>query len=199
VGRELQRAYGQPPQIVITTPLLEGTDGVRKMSKSLGNYIALEDQPGDMFGKIMSISDQLMLRYYELLTAEDLQSVKAMPPMEAKLNLAHSIVGRYHGVNAARDARMEFRQRFSQREFPVESAERKAMPAGPAPLVAVLANAGLAPSKTEARRLIAQGGVEIDGEKVTDGDHVMAGEPGRDYRLKVGKKRFAVIRFEGKA
>jgi len=198
VGRELQRVYGQPPQIVITTPLLEGTDGVRKMSKSLGNYIALEDPPGDMFGKVMSVSDQLMLRYYELLTTEDLDAVKAMHPMEAKLALAQEIVTRYHGAPAGEQARAEFKQRFSERDFPAESAERKALPAGPMPLVAVLAKAGLAPSKTEARRLIAQGGVEVDGEKVTDGDHVMAGEPGRDYRLKVGKKRFAVIRFEGK-
>jgi tyrosyl-tRNA synthetase len=199
VGRELQRAYGQPPQIVITTPLLEGTDGVRKMSKSVGNYIALEDPPGEMFGKIMSISDQLMLRYYELLTTEDLNAVRAMHPMEAKLGLASSIVIRYHGDTAAADARAEFRKKFHDREFPTESAERKVLPAGSTPLVAVLAKAGLAPSKTEARRLIAQGGVEVDGEKVTDGDHVVVGEPGRDYRLKVGKKRFAVIRFEAKS
>ena len=198
VGRDLQRAYGQAPQVVLTTPLLEGTDGVRKMSKSLGNYIALEDPPGEMFGKLMSISDHLMLRYYELLTTADLGQVKAMHPMEAKLALAQDIVARYHGANAGAQARAEFKQRFSERDFPAESAERKTLPAGPTPLVGVLVKAGLAPSKTEARRLIAQGGVEIDGEKVTDGDHVMAGEPGRDYRLKVGKKRFAVIRFEGK-
>jgi tyrosyl-tRNA synthetase len=198
VGRELQRAYGQSPQIVLTMPLLEGTDGVRKMSKSLGNYIALEDPPGEMFGKIMSISDQLMLRYYELLTTEDLPSVKAMHPMEAKLALAQEIVTRYHGASAGDQARTEFKQRFSEREFPVELAELKVLPAGSTPLVAVLAKAGLAPSKTEARRLIAQGGVEVDGEKVTDGDHIVSGESGRDYRLKVGKKRFAVVRFEAK-
>jgi tyrosyl-tRNA synthetase len=198
VGRELQRAYGQPPQVVLTMPLLEGTDGVRKMSKSLGNYIALEDTPGEMFGKIMSISDQLMLRYYELLTTADLQAVKAKHPMDAKLALAQEIVTRYHGASAGDQARSEFKQRFSEREFPVESAERKVLPAGTTPLVSVLAKAGLAPSKTEARRLIAQGGVEVDGEKVTDGDHIVSGEPGRDYRLKVGKKRFAVVRFEAK-
>ena len=199
VGRELQRAYGQSPQVVLTMPLLEGTDGVRKMSKSLGNYIAVEDPPGEMFGKIMSISDQLMLRYYELLTTADLNAVKAMHPMDAKLALAQEIVTRYHGASAGDQARAEFKQRFSEREFPAKTAERKALPAGPTPLVAVLAKAGLAPSKTEARRLIAQGGVEVDGEKVTDGDHIVSGEPGRDYRLKVGKKRFAVIRFERKA
>jgi tyrosyl-tRNA synthetase len=198
VGRELQRAYGQAPQVVITMPLLEGTDGTRKMSKSLGNYIALEDAPGEMFGKIMSISDQLMLRYYELLTTADLPSVKAMHPMDAKLALAQELVTRYHGASAGEQARAEFKQRFSEREFPIESAERKVLSAGSTPLVAVLAKAGLAPSKTEARRLIAQGGVEVDGEKVTDGDHIMSGEPGRDYRLKVGKKRFAVVRFEAK-
>ena len=198
VGRELQRAYGQSPQVVLTMPLLEGTDGVRKMSKSLGNYIALEDPPGEMFGKLMSISDTLMWRYYELLTTEDLHSVKAMHPMEAKLNLASTIVARYHSPSAAADARAEFRQKFSEREFPVESAERTVLSAEPMPLVAVITKAGLAPSKTEARRLIAQGGVELDGEKVTDGDRILPAEPGREYRLKVGKKRFAVIRFEAK-
>ncbi len=198
VGRELQRAYGQSPQVVLTMPLLEGTDGVRKMSKSLGNYIAVEDPPGEMFGKIMSISDQLMLRYYELLTTQDLSTVKTMHPMDAKLALAQEIVTRYHGASAGDQARAEFKQRFSEREFPVESAERKVLPAGSTPLVVVLAKAGLAPSKTEARRLIAQGGVEVDGEKVTDGDHIVSGEPGRDYQLKVGKKRFAVVRFEAK-
>ncbi len=198
VGRELQRAYGQSPQVVLTMPLLEGTDGVRKMSKSLGNYIALEDPPEEMFGKLMSISDTLMWRYYDLLTAEDLNSVKAMHPMEAKLNLASTIVARYHGPSAAADARAEFRRKFSEREFPVESAERTVLSAEPMPLVAVITKAGLAPSRAEARRLIAQGGVELDGEKVTDGDRLLPGEPGREYRLKVGKKRFAVIRFEAK-
>ena len=198
VGRELQRAYGQSPQVVLTMPLLEGTDGVRKMSKSLGNYIALEDPPEEMFGKLMSISDTLMWRYYELLTTEDVNSVKAMHPMEAKLNLASTIVARYHSPSAAADARAEFRQKFSEREFPVESAERTVLSAEPMALVAVITKAGLAPSKTEARRLIAQGGVELDGEKVTDGDRILPAEPGREYRLKVGKKRFAVIRFEAK-
>ncbi len=196
VGRELQRAYGQAPQVVLTTPLLEGTDGVRKMSKSLGNYIALEDTPGDMFGKVMSVSDALMLRYYELLTTNDLKAVKATHPMEAKLALAREIVTRYHGAKAGEEAQAGFQQRFREREFPADTAEKKVLPPGPVPLAALLATAGLAPSKTEARRLIAQGGVEIDGEKMTDGDHIVQGEAGRDYRLKVGKKRFAVIRFE---
>ncbi|MGH7227752.1 MAG: tyrosine--tRNA ligase, partial [Nitrospiraceae bacterium] len=112
VGRDLQRDYGQEPQVVLTTPLLEGTDGVRKMSKSLGNYIALQDTPADMFGKLMSISDQLMLRYYELLTTEDLALLKTTHPMEAKLSLAEQIVARYHGQRAAGQAKADFQQKF---------------------------------------------------------------------------------------
>ena len=162
------------------------------------SYIALEDPPGEMFGKLMSISDTLMWRYYELLTAEDVSAVKATHPMEAKLSLASTIVARYHGEPRAAAARAQFRLKFSEREFPVESAERTVLSAEPMPLVAVITKAGLAPSKTEARRLIAQGGVELDGEKVTDGDRILPAEPGREYRLKVGKKRFAVIRFEAK-
>src|SRR5256712_7841425 len=138
VGRELQRAYGQSPQVVLTTPLLEGTDGVRKMSKSQGNYIALEDPPDEMFGKLMSISDTLMWRYYELLTTEDVNAIKATHPMEAKSNLAYTIVARYHGQSAAADARAGVPAKFNERGFPVESAERKVLPAGPTPLGAVI-------------------------------------------------------------
>jgi tyrosyl-tRNA synthetase len=198
VGRDLQRAYGQPAQVVITTPLLEGTDGVRKMSKSLGNYIALEDPPDEMFGKIMSLSDTLMWRYYELLTTADLSVVRKTHPMEAKLELAQEIVARYHGPASGAQARAEFQQRFHLREFPAESAEQKVLPAEPISLVMMIVKAGLAPSKTEARRLFAQGGVELDGEKVTDGDRPIVAEPGREYRLKVGKKRFAIVRFEAR-
>jgi tyrosyl-tRNA synthetase len=114
VGRELQRNYGQESQVVITMPLLEGTDGVKKMSKSVGNYVALEDKPGDMFGKVMSISDTLMYRYYELLTTEDLDRAKALHPMEAKQALAELIVARYHGAEAGRQARAEFQQKFQK-------------------------------------------------------------------------------------
>jgi len=195
VGRDLQRAQGQPPQVVMTMPLLEGTDGIRKMSKSLGNSIALEDQPGDMFGKLMSIADQLMLRYYELLTTEDVNAVTALHPMEAKLALAQRLVATYHGAAAGEQAQAEFRQRFSRRAFPEDSAERKTLPAGLIPLVAMLAQTGLAPSKAEARRLIAQGGVDVDGEKITSSEHVLNGNSGQEYRVKVGKKRFAVVQF----
>ncbi len=204
VGRDLQRAYGQEPQVVLTTPLLEGTDGVRKMSKSFGNYIALEDRPEDMFGKLMSISDTLMLRYYELLTTQDLGQVEAMHPMEAKLNLAWKVVATYHGTGAAGDARVEFRKRFSAREFPDEPDARVRVtpadipnPAAPAmPLVELVARTGLVPSKSEARRLIVQGGVEVDEEKKTDPNATLSLVPGRQYRLRIGRRKFAIIEFQ---
>jgi len=194
VGRDLQRAYDQPAQVVMTTPLLLGTDGVRKMSKSLGNYIALEDPPGQMFGKIMSISDDLMQRYYELLTATDVSAISRIHPMEAKLRLAHEIVARYHGAGPADEARAEFQHRFSEREFP-SAAERKVLPRTANTLIGMLVGAGLAPSKTESRRLVAQGGVEVNGEKVMDGDRTFPSDAMQEYRLKVGKKRFAIVCF----
>ena len=194
VGRDLQRAYDQPAQVVMTTPLLLGTDGVRKMSKSVGNYIALEDPPGQMFSKIMSISDDLMQRYYELLTAADVAAISRIHPMEAKLRLAHEIVASYHGAVPADEARVEFQHRFSEREFPA-AAERKVLPRSANTLIGMLVGAGLAPSKTESRRLVAQGGVEVNGEKVMDGDRSFPSDAMQEYRLKVGKKRFAIVRF----
>ncbi|MFH0877247.1 MAG: tyrosine--tRNA ligase, partial [Candidatus Omnitrophota bacterium] len=118
VGREIQREFDQMPQIVLTMPLLEGTDGVNKMSKSLGNYIGITEAPKDIFGKLMSITDELMLRYYELLTDEDLEAVKKMHPKEAKMRLAGLIVSQYHGKAAAQEARKDFQRVFSQRDFP---------------------------------------------------------------------------------
>jgi len=194
VGRDLQRAYDQPAQVVMTMPLLVCTDGVRKMSKSLGNSIALEDPPGQMFGKIMSISDDLMQRYYELLTTGDVAAISQIHPMEAKLRLAHEIVARYHGTGQADEARAEFQRRFSEREFPA-AAERKVLPRTANTLIGMLVGAGLAPSKTESRRLVAQGGVEVNGEKVMDGDRTFPSDAMQEYRLKVGKKRFAIVCF----
>jgi tyrosyl-tRNA synthetase len=199
VGRELQRDYGQESQVVITMPLLEGTDGVKKMSKSVGNYIALEDKPGEMFGKVMSISDALMLRYYELLTTEDLSRVKTQHPMEAKQSLAELIVTRYHGVEAGRDARKEFQQKFQKQEFPDEPDVRLVLAAADLrdgqsiSLVDLVAKTELVPSKSEARRLIAQGGVEIDGHKQNDANSVLTMDPGRQYRLKIGRRKFAIV------
>ena len=207
VGRELQRDYGQEPQVVITMPLLEGTDGVKKMSKSVGNYIALEDQPGDMFGKVMSISDVLMHRYYELLTTEDLGRVKMLHPMEAKQALGELLVGRYHGAEAGRQARAEFQQKFQKQEFPDQPdthliltagdmQERGESGAGSIKLIKLIAQTGLVSSNAEARRLIIQGGVEVDGEKASDPDRLIAFDLNQIRRLKVGKRKFAIAEFK---
>lgn len=199
VGRELQRDFGQESQVVITMPLLEGTDGVKKMSKSLGNYIALEDRPGDMFGKVMSISDRLMQRYYELLTTEDPGRVNALHPMEAKQSLAEMIVARYHGPEAGRQARAEFQQKFQERDFPDEPDVRLNLTGQDLRdgqemgLVDLVARTGLVSSKSEARRLIIQGGVEVDGHKQSDANTVLALTAGRQYRLKIGRRKFAVV------
>ncbi len=199
MGRELQRDYGQEPQVVITMPLLEGTDGVKKMSKSAGNYIALEDKPEEMFGKLMSISDTLMFRYYELLTTEDLAGVKAAHPMEAKQALAALIVARYHGAEAGRQAKTAFQQKFQEREFPSEPDVRLTLT--PADLregqtiglVDLVTRTGLVPSKSEARRLIIQGGLEVDEQKQSDANAVLPIVAGRAYRLKVGRRKFALV------
>jgi tyrosyl-tRNA synthetase len=193
VGRDLQRDYKQEAQVVLTMPLLEGTDGVRKMSKSFGNYIAIKDVPNDMFGKLMSISDQLMLRYYELLTTESLEQVKSAHPMQAKQKLAAG-------------ARQEFAHRFSEKEFPDEPDARVTLtaadvadPAAPAiGLVDLVARTKLVPSKSEARRLIVQGGVELDEQKQTDPNASIPLVAGRQYRLRIGKRKFAIVEYKAK-
>jgi len=202
VGRDLQRAYGQTPQVVITMPLLEGTDGVRKMSKSFGNYIALEDQPGDMFGKVMSISDELMLRYYELLTSDNLEAVKKQHPMEAKIALAQHIVSRYHGVEGAHQGKEEFQQKFRKREFPDEPDAtvilKKADFADPATLsmglVDLIMRTKLTPSKGETRRLITQGAIVINKERYQDVNAVIEFQDGNDYQMKIGKRKYALVK-----
>ncbi len=204
VGRDLQRDFGQEPQVVLTMPLLEGIDGVRKMSKSLGNYIALEDKPEDMFGKVMSISDTLMVRYYELLTTEDLAYVKSLHPMDAKQALAERLVARYHGEEAGRRAREAFQQKFREREFPAEpdarvvltKADVKDAAAPVIGLVELVARTRLVPSKSEARRLVVQGGIEVDEQKQTDPHAVLALEPGHQYRLRVGRRKFAIAEYK---
>lgn len=207
VGRELQRDYGQESQVVITMPLLEGTDGVKKMSKSVGNYIALEDKPGEMFGKIMSISDALMHRYYELLTTENLEHVKTLHPMEAKQSLAELIVARYHGTEVGREARIEFQQKFQAKEFPDkpdahvalqldDMAEKDAQEGSSIRLAKLISKTGLISSGSEARRLIIQGGIEVDGIKETNPDKLISFEPHQQRRLKIGKKKFAVAEFK---
>lgn len=182
VGRQLQKQDGQEPQIAMTVPLLVGTDGVKKMSKSYGNYVGLNDAPNDMFGKLMSVSDELMLSYYELLTSEDLSTVKAMHPMEAKKHLAGLLTERFHGKEAALAARENFEKVFSKKEnpddMPVLKAENGTM------LSALLFQAQAAQSKNKARALIEQGAVRLNGQKITqdgplsftDGDVLQAGK-----------------------
>lgn len=187
VGRDLQKVYAQEPQAVMTMPLLVGTDGERKMSKSYGNYVGLHDTPNDMFGKLMSLSDSLMYDYYTLLTAEDMAAVKAGHPMEAKKRLAGLIVARYHGAEQAAAARAHFEQVFSRKELPAEMETYRAEK--PGKLSYLMVAAGLAKGMNEARRLIAQGAVRLDGEKVAD-DIVF--EP-RECVLQVGRRQFRKI------
>lgn len=203
VGRELQREWGQTPQSVITMPLLEGLDGVNKMSKSLGNYIGINDPADEIFGKIMSISDELMLRYYELLsdlTIYEIEKLKVdlksheLHPMDAKKRLGREIVGRYHGEDAAVQAEENFVKRFRDNQTPEEMPEI-ILPAesGAILLCKVLASAGLVPSNSEGRRAIKGGGVKIDGEKISDDNHEL--EANGSYVIQVGKRRFAKVVF----
>ena len=206
LGRSLQKEYGQESQIAVITPLLEGTDGVQKMSKSLGNYIGIDEPPQEIFGKVMSISDDLMWRYYELLTdltIPEIEKLKASSadgetnPRDIKVNLAKRIVTDFHSRAAADSAEDEFVRRFRHKEVPDEIEERK-IPAQPGgwELSQLLVTVGLAESKAEARRLIQQGGVSVDGERQSTGNVVSAGKPGTTATLKVGKRRFLRVRFE---
>jgi tyrosyl-tRNA synthetase len=202
VGRDLQRAYGQEPQVVMTTPLLVGLDGVNKMSKSLGNYVGITEPPETIFGKMMSISDELMVMYYELLSDIGVMELAALKaglsdgsrhPMDAKVALAREIVARFHGAAAAREAEDGFRGRFSRKEFPDDARRVELSSEGGAPdLATVISRAsGSFTSKSAARRLIAQGGVEVNGERATDPAALLP-SPG-EIRLKIGKKEFVVI------
>ena len=166
VGRNLQRAYGQEPQVVITMPLLEGTDGVQKMSKSLGNHIGVTEPPGEQFGKLMSIPDTLIVKYFTLLTDKD--PVSTPNPRDAKLELAETIVAMYHGADAGRKAREGFLKVFSKRQAPDQMTEVKVQsgPQGTVDVVALLIAEGLAKTNNEARRLIGQGGVKLNGTPV---------------------------------
>jgi len=199
VGRDLQRARGMEPQVVLTMPLLEGIDGFQKMSKSLGNAIGVTEPPQEMFGKIMSISDELMVRYYELLSAagtEQVQAVKqgALHPMKAKMRLAIELTTRYHGAPAAETAARDFERRFQRREIP-ENIEEFCWEGAVAAveICELLKAAGLVASLGEGRRLIPQGAVRIDGVKVTDAR--MSVRAQGSVVLQVGKRRIARIRF----
>lgn len=203
VGRELQREWGQPPQTVITMPLLEGLDGVNKMSKSLGNYIGINEPVDEIFGKIMSISDELMLRYYELLSDMSLDDFQQLQrdiksgiehPMDVKKRLGREIVARYYDAEAANEAEENFIRRFRDNQTPEEMREIALFSAGGKILLGkVLAEAGLVKSNSEGRRAIQQGGVKVNGEKIVDENLELAciGE----YVLQVGKRRFARVHF----
>ena len=195
-GRDVQTSFGQEPQVIMTMPILPGTDGIRKMSKSLGNYVGITEAPQEQYGKLMSVSDGLMWRYYELLSRKSLAEIEALRrehPKKAKSELAKEIVARYHGAEAARAAEEQFELVHKRREVPEEVEERavgREAGAEAVPLAKTLAQLGLAASGTEARRLIAQGGVSVEGERVSDPNAKLV--PGT-YLLKVGKRKFTRV------
>jgi len=205
VGRDLMREYSLEPQVVITMPLLEGLDGIEKMSKSLGNYIGINEDPGSIFGKVMSISDDLMWKYYTLCTdltqaaiAEKRAAVESggLHPMDAKRELAKSIIRDFHDAAAADAAEAEFRRVFSERQAPAE-IEETTLPAASEPqlLSKIIVQAGLSESNKDAQRVIAQGGVLVDDAKVNDPRATLDASSGKSYVLKVGKRRFAKVSF----
>lgn len=199
VGRHIQKEYGQEPQIVLTMPLLEGLDGINKMSKSLGNYVGITEEPGSMFGKLMSISDDLMFRYYELLSSRSLEEIRKLKeavesgrshPKEVKAMLAGELVSRFHTREAALAAREQFDAQFARKEIPEEIQEYslgKDMDRAAVFLPRVLKDAGLVKSTSEARRLIKQSAVTADGRKVRK-EEIAVPETGSV--IKVGKRRF---------
>lgn len=200
VGRELQRSHGKEPQVVLTMPLLEGLDGVHKMSKSLGNAVGITESPAEIYGKIMSISDELMLRYYELLSDSGSQAIAqlsdgSLHPMEAKKAIAAEMVARYHGDHQAVQARADFESQFQKGGLPdeVPEVDWAETDVGPVWICRLLKETGLAKSNGEARRLISQGGVRIDDERVSDADFQVpaVGKP----LVRVGKRRILRINF----
>jgi tyrosyl-tRNA synthetase len=190
MARDIQKDYGQVPQVIITMPLLEGTDGVQKMSKSFGNYIGINEPANEMFGKMMSISDDLMMKYYELLTDEELPAIKKMHPKEAKMKLAEAIVAEYHSQDAASQCRLEFERVFSQRELPQDIPTYK-LSSQKNNIIDILITSGLVKTKNEARRLIQQGAVFLDGVKIDKAETVI----NKEGILKAGKRRFLKLKF----
>jgi tyrosyl-tRNA synthetase len=200
VGRELQKDYGQEPQVIITMPLLEGLDGVNKMSKSLGNYVGINDAPDEMFGKLMSVSDVLMWRYIELLSFEPLgviaewkRSIDAGGnPREVKVRFAKEIVARFHDAAAADRALEDFEARFRHGGVPEDLPDQVLdVPADGAAIGQILKSSGVCPSTSDALRMIEQGGVRVNGDKVSDKNLRLA--PGSTYVLQVGKRKFAKV------
>jgi tyrosyl-tRNA synthetase len=200
VGRELQKHYGQAPQCVLTMPLLEGLDGVNKMSKSMGNYIGINEAPREIFGKVMSISDELMWRYFDLLSFRDSAEIERLEaevvagrnPRDVKVMLAQELVARFHTRQAAEDALSEFEARFRQGVLPDDMPELMLRGDGrPLALIRILKQAGLTGSTSEAMRMIEQGAVRANGERVSDKARAVAA--GETIVLQVGKRRFAKV------
>jgi len=200
VGRQLQEAFGQEPQVVITMPILEGLDGVQKMSKSLGNYVGITDPPDEMFGKIMSISDDLMWRYFELLSFRSLQEVAGLQqrvaaggnPRDVKFELGIELVARFHSMSQAERARQTFIERFQRGALPEDLPECMLEAEEGVPIANALKEAGLVSSTSEGMRMIQQGAVRIDGEKLEDRTLLLA--RGSDIVCQVGKRKFARIK-----
>ena len=196
MGRNLQREYEQEPQVILTTPLLEGLDGVNKMSKSLNNYIGITDAPTEMFGKIMSVSDDLMWKYYELLTDSTPTEIEKMQtnggnPRDLKVNLAKKIIADFHSAQAANDAEADFIARFVNKEIPDE-IEETTVDARNYKLAELLVQTNLAASKGEAKRLIEQGGVKLNGEKISNANAEI--ELQAEILLQVGKRKFLKVK-----
>ncbi|NLB35418.1 MAG: tyrosine--tRNA ligase [Elusimicrobia bacterium] len=189
VGRDFQRAAGKSPQAILTMPLLEGTDGVKKMSKSVGNHIGISEPPREIFGKIMSLSDSMMYRYYSLLTLENMKEVQALHPMEAKKRLGELIIEKYNPREEAVKAREEFERVFSNKELPDEFPSFKLE--APMKIVDILFESGIASSKGEAKRLIKQGGVRVGDARISDINASIS--PGDMQVIRAGKRNFLQV------
>ncbi len=201
VGRDLQRAHGQDPQVALTVPILEGLDGVQKMSKSLGNYVGITEPPADMYGKLMSVSDEMMFRYFELVTRvseDEIQALRQLHPMEAKKKLARTITSMYHGEAGAEAGEAHFSRVVQGRQNP-ETIDRitLATPSAGLSILNVVIDSGFATTNSEGRRLILQGAVELDGKRRSDPNEVVP--PGDSaHLLRVGKRRFKYIELKRK-
>ena len=205
VHREIQREYGQTPEVVLTMPILVGLEGERKMSKSLGNYVGITEAPGEAFGKLMSISDELMWSYYDLLTDFGPQVILrlreevrtgTLHPMDAKMQLAHAIIAGFHGEDAARKASEEFQRVFRDRQAPEQAPRHHLKRGEPKRLSALLVELKLAASRSEAERLIKQGGVEVDGQRIEDVKREVDLSKPSEFLLRAGKKKFLRIVVE---
>ena len=202
VGRHLQRHEGIDPQVIITLPILEGLDGVQKMSKSLGNYVGIEEGASDIYGKLMSISDELMFRYFELLSDKSMNEVNrlrqnmeegSLHPKQIKEELAFELTSRFHDTETAKKAKLEFDKVFSEQGIPEDMPEIEVDPENPLPIGDLITQSGITDSKSEAKRLCKQGAVSLQGSKVQDPNYIL---PAGEHILKVGKKKFLKVKCQ---